>query len=239
MDQVSQQVQGVAVQPPRPGLVDQRRRCHRLHVFAKRRVLVSPDDREVQPNTRRMSERVPNGDFAQCRPRALPRHLHPHLLKLGQVHRHGIVDRESAFFEQHQRRHSRHRFGHRGDVEQRILRHRVVDAEAACPARLVVDNLAATGHQRHKARGLLPLDHVVDPFADARQALRRHAGRFGTRERERIGCREAERDSEEQSKKAKHGAPMVSAGDPARQTADGWAPKTRRYQMRTRSSGGR
>ena len=109
-----------------------------------------------------------------------------HVGELREILRQRVVDQQLAALVKLQRRERDHRLGHRGDVEDRVLRHRDAGRLVAEAERLEVDELALAGDRDHGAGQAALLDVGIDDLRDLAEPLGRHADVFGLGARQRI-----------------------------------------------------
>ena len=118
------------------------------------------------------------------------RDTHLHILHRRQMFRHRIVKLQLAVFNQQHRRDRHHRFGHRVDAENRVLRHRRRSFFILKTDRFVIDQLIFAHDHHHCARQLALFDFLFEHLGDFRESLggKSHRGRRGWRRGLRIGA---------------------------------------------------
>ena len=119
--------------------------------------------------------------------RGLERHLAvgPHdahllVLERGQVLVEAALERKAPLLVERERGHARHDLGHRGEVEDRVERHRRARGLVEMAVRLVVDEPAVARDGDHGARHPVRPDLAGEEGVDAREALLREAGLLGS-----------------------------------------------------------
>ena len=96
----------------------------------------------------------------------------------GNVLGHPVGQRKLALLDQDHGRHARDRFGHRGDAEDRVGRHRRLGFLVAEAEGVEHGDPAVARDQNDGARQFVVLDPLLDPVAESFQALADKANFF-------------------------------------------------------------
>jgi len=99
----------------------------------------------------------------------------------------GVVQAETAFFEQDQRRHAGDDFGHRVNAKDGVGRHRRAGFEVAVTERGEIGDFAFARDERNGAGVLVVVDVLLDHCAHPVEAFRVEAEGFGVFTREGLG----------------------------------------------------